>query len=470
MPHGEAPRNKVKGRSEPEGIILKANECIAAVQQQTPSGPLFDAFWREGELALLFGPSGVGKSVLAVQLAETIARGRVLDGFRMPATRQKVLYVDMVLSKQRFAERYTYSPDKNRREGVYRFSENFLRGRPARREELAAWLAHVIRKKNIRVVIIDDLAAFGRTCYGTREVLALMRELKQLTEDLGVSVLVLMTTPPPSRRPLVSELDLRRWSAIADVADSVFAMGFHLRSPGHRYLLQTRSRHAPIVWNDVTAPVTSIGPADDMPLAHVFDGRFAARISPEERVLICGIREMLDAGRSFRVVARELGISVSRVRRLAKKWTAEMQKIRNAERGKREQNSGPATTNGHEQTQTEADPDDRLDEWEICGHERPVWLEHERPAATAEHKEPGPIDRGLDVTRIPFAAGLRRRSIYDLEVAINAYDREIYIEAREAITNKPKIWYEINKQGIVMKNVRKHDVIRTECLGRSPYL
>ena len=37
--------------------------------------PLFDCFWRTGELALCFGEPGIGMSVLAVQLADGLARG-----------------------------------------------------------------------------------------------------------------------------------------------------------------------------------------------------------------------------------------------------------------------------------------------------------------------------------------------------------------------------------------------------------
>jgi len=70
---------------------------------------LFDEFWREGELAMMFGASGTGKSILAVQIGEALARGRALDGFRMPRTRrQKVLYVDLDTSAKRFRTRYSH--------------------------------------------------------------------------------------------------------------------------------------------------------------------------------------------------------------------------------------------------------------------------------------------------------------------------------------------------------------------------
>ena len=44
--------------------------------RKTPKAELFGPLWREGELAVLFGESGAGKSILDVQIAESIARGR----------------------------------------------------------------------------------------------------------------------------------------------------------------------------------------------------------------------------------------------------------------------------------------------------------------------------------------------------------------------------------------------------------
>jgi RecA-family ATPase len=67
----------------------KINQCLADLPYRAPASHIFDEFWRDGELALLFGASGVGKSIFAVQLAEAIARGTKIGNFRMSATRQK---------------------------------------------------------------------------------------------------------------------------------------------------------------------------------------------------------------------------------------------------------------------------------------------------------------------------------------------------------------------------------------------
>src|SRR5687767_10426713 len=92
----------VKKIDSPPPRLRKANECVAEGKRAKPQAPLFDEFWREGELAMLFGASGAGKSLLAVQIADALARGTPLDGFVMPRSRRKVLYVDLDLSDAQF--------------------------------------------------------------------------------------------------------------------------------------------------------------------------------------------------------------------------------------------------------------------------------------------------------------------------------------------------------------------------------
>src|SRR5947209_17497028 len=80
----------------------KANDCIPDPAGFRPPAKLFDGFWREGELALLFGATATGKTVLATQIAEGLSRGEPIDGLDMPDTRRRVLYVDLVHSDEQF--------------------------------------------------------------------------------------------------------------------------------------------------------------------------------------------------------------------------------------------------------------------------------------------------------------------------------------------------------------------------------
>ena len=59
----------------------------------------------------IFSPAttNLGKSILAVQLGDSISRGVAIPGFRLEAAPQKVRYIDFELSDKQFEVRYSAS-------------------------------------------------------------------------------------------------------------------------------------------------------------------------------------------------------------------------------------------------------------------------------------------------------------------------------------------------------------------------
>ncbi len=295
--------------------ICKANECV----ERKTWGPFFDEFWNEGEIAVMFGPAGVGKSVLAVQIADALASGTPMDGFVMPEQRCRVLYVDLKLTKGQFAERYTYEPDMetSRR---FRHSENLWVGCPPDPAKLCEYLRDAVAEKHISAVIVDDASELRSTYDGTRETLAVMRQLRRLQRELGLSVLVIASSREPGRTGMVRESDLMRSRALCEAADSAFAMGVHPHDPAWRYLLQTRSRTGPLQYTGENLPFCRIERFDDGNLAFVFDERFTSQFAADERLEIVEIKRRRDEGATYRQIAEAMGAPVARVYRLHKKW------------------------------------------------------------------------------------------------------------------------------------------------------
>ena len=102
--------------------IRTGNEWIDQAKTRPTPKMLYDVFWFEGEICILFAGSNQGKSILAVQVADSISRGVPIKGFRLEAERQRVLYFDFELSDKQFETRY--SADYT---GHYSFDEYFLR-------------------------------------------------------------------------------------------------------------------------------------------------------------------------------------------------------------------------------------------------------------------------------------------------------------------------------------------------------
>ena len=115
-------------------LVRPANEVQELAGKWEPMKQLFGPLWLAEEVAVLYSTPGVGKSSLAVQIGESLARGvpiapfdKPLPGCEVPP--QRVLYIDFELTLQQFTRRYsTTSDDGLRVENLYEFSPAFLRG------------------------------------------------------------------------------------------------------------------------------------------------------------------------------------------------------------------------------------------------------------------------------------------------------------------------------------------------------
>ena len=159
---------------------------------------LFGEFWLENELCILFADTGKGKSILAVQIAESIARGEAIEPMKMTATAQKVVYFDFELSAKQFEMRYAAEAEEGEDflKDHYEFSDNFYSVEidadgecPADfktfEEYLRASLGAMIRSIGAKVVIIDNITYLRGANDTARHAIPLMRELKRLKKSWG---------------------------------------------------------------------------------------------------------------------------------------------------------------------------------------------------------------------------------------------------------------------------------------------
>jgi KaiC/GvpD/RAD55 family RecA-like ATPase len=403
--------------------VKKANEYLPRRKKAVEPERLFDEFWREGELALLFGAAGTGKSVIAMQVADAIARGTPLSGFVMPKRRRKVLYVDLGLTGTQFGVRY----------GRYTFSENLFRDKPGPEDDLFTWIKEAVSAKGLRAVVIDDLSAVKRTYDGIRENLVLMRRLKRLCEKADISVLAVSDAAEP-RENWATESDLGRSVILCRVADSVFSIG---RMPGQDMrsrLIQSRARTPKIFWRPANAPIGSIKQLTSGLIGFEFDGRFAPVVDEARRERICDVYWRHEGGSSFRVIADELGISKTTAQRLCRMWTPAM---------------------GGKPVMVVDEPDEEEEDESGISDIADIWLSEER--GQSEPTE-GPADED------------REPSIFDLEKGFDSNWNEIFIEEREGYTGKPKIWYQRDRDGAVKRFERRLYGIQVEHLRAGEFV
>src|ERR1700761_2565444 len=67
---------------------------------------LYGKFWHQGEVCILYADSNLGKSIVAVQIADAISRGNATYPFNVETQPQPVIYCDFELTDKQFEARY----------------------------------------------------------------------------------------------------------------------------------------------------------------------------------------------------------------------------------------------------------------------------------------------------------------------------------------------------------------------------
>ena len=213
---------------------------------------LFGDFWLEGELSILFSDSGRGKSILAMQIAESLARGLPIEPFEAVPPAQKVLYLDFELSEKQLAARYSAMREDGER-CHHSFPDDLLRAQTAMHDHLppgfetmAEFLHHsfvtLLRETGARIVVVDNITYLKGVNENAAAAAQLMKVLKHLKELYDLSILVLAHT---SKLPYTSPFslnDVQGSKMLSNFADNVFALGASNQAKELRYLKHLKPR------------------------------------------------------------------------------------------------------------------------------------------------------------------------------------------------------------------------------------
>jgi hypothetical protein len=325
----------------PYQTLMSQNQNLFTIKPLNPRTKipaprsLFGEFWLEGELAVLFSDAGKGKSLLAAQIARSIASAVPVKPLDLTAPAQKVLYFDLELSERQFAMRYSPDPEIGDEllKDSYRFPENFCRAEITPRgtfpeeyktyeEYLFASIEEAIRDSGAKVVVIDSIAWLQGPNTAARHTVPLMRELKRIKSALGLSVLVLAHNPRRDNSRPLNISGLHGAGVMCNFADSVFALGQSRIDSGFRYLKHIKSRSTEVLYDEKNVLVGEIRKWETNFLAFNFykfspeSEHLSKEINPlfEERVR--QVREMYeDKEMTQRDIAADLGISLGSVNR-----------------------------------------------------------------------------------------------------------------------------------------------------------
>lgn len=256
---GLASRNPYIASRVYTGTQLKAQSVLATTQEML-CGPL----WFEGEICILFADTNVGKSILAVQIADMIARGEGYAGplpeLKPQGEGRKVVYADFELSIQQFARRYTVDTGLGVPE-TFNFHDNMLRleidyaniddeamlDRPLS-QVIFQDLEQVVGETGAKVLIVDNITFMASGTETASDAMPLMKRLVRMKKQFGLSILLLAHTPKRCLSNPLTRNDLQGSKMLINFADSAFALGESSMGKDIRYIKQIKQRNCEAVY------------------------------------------------------------------------------------------------------------------------------------------------------------------------------------------------------------------------------
>lgn len=308
--------------------VQPANKWIEQAKTRPIPKMLFGEFWFEGEIGILFADTNLGKSILAVQISNSISKGEQIPGFVLEALMQLVLYFDFELFAKQFENRYSEGYSNH-----YVFDKNFIRieinpdaiipEHQTFEKFLNDSLEHSVIETGAKVLIIDNLTYLGTENEKAKDALPLMKHLKSIKTKYGLSILCLAHTPKRDLSKPLTRNDLQGSKMLINFCDSAFTIGESYSDTSLRYLKQIKSRNTEIIYdaeNVINCQIEK--PTNFLQFAFLNYGSESEHLKPntpkEKEKIIERVKELSLQGKKQRAISRELGISVGSVNKYLK--------------------------------------------------------------------------------------------------------------------------------------------------------
>ena len=303
--------------------LKTANQTIIDARAMPEPKKLFGQLWCEGEICFLFASSNVGKSILAVQIADSITKGRMIYPLEMEAAPQPLLYFDFELSEKQFQNRYT-----NEFDTPYLFSDNFYRvdidhnaeftDRDSFEEQLNKHLEAAIKEKEAKILIVDNITFLKGDTEKSKDAVPFMRALKRLKSKYQLSILVLGHTPKRDASKHLTINDLAGSAHLGNFIDSAFAIGVSTRGKGQRYIKQIKVRNFELNFGFENVMLFEIQKDANFLKFHFLeysdeDTHLASSSAMFKEDQKARAIEMKLAGKSLRTIRDELGVPKSTI-------------------------------------------------------------------------------------------------------------------------------------------------------------
>lgn len=303
--------------------IKTASEWIEEAKNRPIPKMLFGEFWFEGEVCILFSDTNLGKSILAVQIGNSISKKEGIKGFTLEAPKQSILYFDFELSDKQFENRYSTDYAEH-----YGFDNNFIRiemnsdamlpDGKSFEDFLIYSLEQSIIKTNAKVIILDNITFLKSGTESAKDALPLMKDLKSLKNKYGLSILVLAHTPKRDLSKAISRNDLAGSKMLINFCDSSFTIGESSKDKNLRYIKQIKQRNTENIYNAENVCVCEITKQQSFLgfelVEYSSESEHLKNFTEQDRdSIIEEVKLLSSEGKTQREISAELGISLGAV-------------------------------------------------------------------------------------------------------------------------------------------------------------
>ena len=291
--------------------VSTLKEDLEKGRKMKPPKELIPHILVEHETTILFSGPGVGKTVLAMQIA-----------FDLAEQGKRVLYVNFELSQQQLALRY---PNKVFPNTLYHASIDYTKMHDVTDQNLILpEIERLAVERNIELIIIDN---FTNLCINSKEAAEagnIMVKLLAMRMTHNWTMLILAHVPKRKQGDPLTIDDLAGSKLLSNLADNVIGFNKSKKDKNMRYLIQLKYRSLPIELDFKNVQELTLTSSDgwlhfeyggyDEERAHL--PRSRDEKAELERDIVKELKQ--PNGSSYREIADKLGTSLSMVQRVAK--------------------------------------------------------------------------------------------------------------------------------------------------------
>ena len=280
------------------------NKCIEDAHLLPPLIPLYPDIVLEGDLSIIFGQSGIGKTIFAMQIARYIA--------------EHELYVDCEMTPRQLGNRY----------GTANFPSTFLRAEMDREhpaEDILKGIEEVAVANYVNVVFIDNITALGQSLDRSADAGTLMASLNALKKKYNWTLVVLNHVPKMFSGNVPLSLSAMQGSAkINQLIDDAIGIAQSSIDSNLVYVKQCKWRNGELTMGADHVAVYERCKDEYGNLGFVSRGygteqeHLSIENSNEREEIKARVRELSAKGMTQTAIAEQLGISQSKVSRLLK--------------------------------------------------------------------------------------------------------------------------------------------------------